>query len=133
MPEVVFEPLREGVPAVTEKQWHDTVFEVLDERGPDFSYESPLKDEYGAPCKYFHEGAPSCLFGAVLDKLGVPQRYVPEGESIDAVMDELWSGIPFRVRRSSSNAQSDQDCGYRYSTVETKYRKGLVELQIWAD
>lgn len=114
------------VPSITEKDWHDAVTQVIEDRGPDFQYVAPEVPGEGAPCMYFHEGAPSCLFGAVLDKLGVPQERVEEGESIDTVILYLWENAPSTVVNPSTTAQSCQDFGQRYDLVERKYQESLA-------
>lgn len=108
--------------------WDEKVREVIAERGPDFTYVAPETEGGYASCKYFDvDGSPSCLFGAVLRKLGFGPGDVREGDDIGGIMDRLWGpgGVPEKIVLASADAQSDQDCGFRYSTVLANYERHM--------
>lgn len=108
--------------------WDEKVREVIAERGPDFTYVAPATEGDYASCKYFDiDGSPSCLFGAVLDKLGFGPGDVHEGDDIGGIMEGLWGpgGVPEKIVLASADAQSDQDCGFRYSTVLSNYERHM--------
>lgn len=118
------------LPTVTPEQWRSTVLQVLAGRGENYQYPNA---RLGMSCVYFDaEGNGSCLFGRVLERLGVTLNDLDmtEGEDIATVMSRLGVNDPALVF-ASTEAQSSQDAGDTYGLVrrfftcsESAYRCG---------
>lgn len=124
------------LPTVTPEQWRSAVLQVLDERGPDFADPNA---QLGMSCVYFDaEGNGSCLFGGVLEHLGVTLNDLDmiEGEDVSTVMSHLGVDDPALVF-ASTEAQGSQDAGDTYGlvrrfflTTQSAYRCGVAQGRI---
>jgi hypothetical protein len=87
-----------------------TLHNVVAER-PNYVYESDAEGN----CQYVRDGAPSCVVGHVLHRLGVPvtelSRYDTPYGGVDAmrVVGELVPSASWEVREALFKAQSVQD------------------------
>ena len=84
----------------------DALFEVVAEFGPDYVYHRPD----GQNCLYVHNGAPHCLAGKVLRKLGVPlaQLSAKEGSGCSRFTNV---GLNVNALSVLQTAQEAQDRG----------------------
>jgi hypothetical protein len=125
----VAEPIRLTVPLVL-----DAMRAVVAEHGPDFVYEPPTGPE--ELCVNAHNGAPSCLIGRVLHRLGVPvallERWpsAPVVELLTNLKAELVVTASPDVAVVLSAAQSRQDGKYPWGEAlavaeQTAHELGL--------
>lgn len=108
------------------------VRQVFHETPEEFQYEPPIGDS----CVYIHEGAPSCLFGKALHKLGVRIPSHCEGNSIRGVILALFkategevystTGDVKAVLAAASEAQMAQDALAKYSYVCRTFENTLL-------
>lgn len=96
----------------TDEQVMSTLRAVVAER-PDFIYEAPGDDT--DECVYVHDGAPSCLVGHVMVRLGFdPEEFEPiEGQSPFQCQKDL--DISRRAADALTAAQDKQDMDYTWS------------------
>lgn len=97
----------------TDNQVRDMLRTVVAEN-PDFVYEAPGGPDEVA-CKYVHDGAPSCLVGHVMSRLGLPLDILSanEGASPCQIGGDL--GISVRAADALTEAQDYQDQEYTWS------------------
>lgn len=67
---------------------------IVEEVGSKYIYESVLNDMGGKDCRYVNNGAPSCLVGHFLHRMGVPVESLKLGDrgsgmSVPYLLDEL--------------------------------------------
>lgn len=125
------------LPTVTPEQWRSAVLQVLDDRGPDFADPNV---RLGMSCVYFdEEGNGSCLFGGVLELLGVTLNDLDmiEGEDVATIMSHLGVDDDPALVFASTEAQASQDSGDTYElvrrfflTTESAYRCGVAQGRI---
>lgn len=91
----------------TDEQVMTTLRAVVAER-PDYVYEEIAGDD---SCLYVHNGAPSCLVGHVLFRLGLPLDVLSENEGGSPGMSVREFGISHRAADVLDIAQARQDVG----------------------
>lgn len=120
------------------RKFVDTVFEVINEHPADYRYPKMTSSSNG--CQYYRDGAPSCLFGKVFDRLGVSRHKVHEGSGIMWNMQDVYGeslgarvvygdkviGENAAVLRAAFEAQSAQDAQAEYIYVHKVFRDTLI-------
>lgn len=100
----------------TDEAVMETLRAVVAER-PDYVYDSEAVDENGVPmCVYVADGAPSCLVGHVLHRLGVPLDALSVfdesgGKDAQLVVRRVLDGTSGATAHRLWAAQSAQDNG----------------------
>jgi hypothetical protein len=94
--------------------------EVVSER-PDYVYESGMEDAEGdTVCLYVQDGAPSCVIGHVLSRLGVSLDTLARfdnggGSGADEVVGKTLDGVSDDMASALREAQVSQDQGYDWT------------------
>lgn len=117
----------------TPEQFVQKVREVIRDRGPEYRY-SPHHHRMGCACFYQVDGVPSCLFGEVFERLGVPYDRAWEGQGIQGVLARLLGGpghLPLPeewspVTAAARHAQIVQDEGKPYDAVLDRFEVVLT-------
>jgi hypothetical protein len=91
----------------TERKLVDALREVAAGR-PDYAYEPPGD---GVECLYVHNGAPSCLVGHALHRLGVPLGALYVIKPSDELIPQLFIEVGADVNVAVWNVQTAQDNG----------------------
>lgn len=116
---------------------------VVTERGRDFIYRRPGGGNH-SPCLYVNKATnePSCLFGTMLAKAGVPLEWLGQFQAdgthtmgADGVLAKLgvaWStSDTFRVLGSAvMDAQMAQDSGKPYGPILDDFRAAVAALAV---
>lgn len=102
---------------------------VVAEKGADFVYEPPTSDIYDeAKCVYVYNGAPSCIVGQILHRLGTPVEKMADwddggGYSAHALGDTGLVSMDLDTRSFLESIQHDQDKQVPYGEALTKAKK----------
>lgn len=97
---------------VTDEEGLALLEQIVNER-PDYVYEKPGGDD--ASCVYVHNGAPSCLVGHWLHKLGVSLDDIPEGEAASDTARVLGLAVSTPLADALDGAQDTQDSGLNWA------------------
>ncbi len=103
---------------------------VVEDAGESFVYDRVVLDQNGPKCVYVLNGAPSCIVGHFLAKLGVPLERLAEADDASfgaglpahVLIDNLRTeGVvnftDYRVMDALSAAQESQDGGDTWGTA----------------
>lgn len=106
---------------ITEDDVRTHLSAIVQEAGPDYVYERVQLESGETVCQYVDNGAPSCLVGHFLHRMGVPIESLSLGDTRlgEAALDLLErlaehqeiEGVTLKVSRALQVAQSTQDEG----------------------
>lgn len=110
---------------VTEENFTAALESAVADKGADHVYDGPVTilSAHTKTCRYFDNGAPTCLVGAALHRLGYTARDVTEGDDASSVLGSL--GAPLDVCVAAEMAQVAQDEGETWGVALSKYYNTL--------